>query len=426
MVRAGGCALPVPPPPRPRPVALGAALPAPLHAGALRALPAGLAQAVDLQLRLPQGAARDRGAGLRPARRGRPPPLPRRRRAGRGLRRRDPARGRALPPRAPRPRRDAGGRAGAAADGRPVRGRAPLRERRIRRCPQVHNGARGGRRRQGRDISIQRDGAAAERRPPGGNRRRDRPGRHRGRCRRDEPRQLQPALPQAPRRARTDLPAQGLLGDGPHHGLQRRAHPRHPRRPPAHRDEQARRPPALCRHRRARRPQRHHPRRPGDGHAGRRHGGVPELRRPHQGRALDRLQADDAGLPADHRQDRDSRPLPRHRPRQHRLDLFVGLRPDHRRHGLGPGARDRHGGAYAGSLISTFSFSLRRRALAPLAWLTRLCGAPARSRRPGRCAARFGLQSYPVCRRTPLSSRYRPAGGRSGLRCGLRFLASLP
>ena len=41
VVRAGGCALPVPPAPRPRPVALGRELPAPLHAGAVRALAAG-------------------------------------------------------------------------------------------------------------------------------------------------------------------------------------------------------------------------------------------------------------------------------------------------------------------------------------------------------------------------------------------------
>ena len=104
-------------------------------------------------------------------------------------------------------------------------------------------------------------------------------------------------------RPRADLSAQGLFGDHPDDRLQRRADPRDPRRPPAHRDEPAGRPAPLRRHRRARRAQRDHPPRPGDGDAGRGDGGVPELRRPQQGRTVDRIQADDAGLPADHRQD---------------------------------------------------------------------------------------------------------------------------
>ena len=46
-------------------------------------------------------------------------------------------------------------------------------------------------------------------------------------------------------------------------------------------------------------------------------------------------------------------------------------------------------------VLSPFFISLRRRALAPLAWLRayRRAGAPARSRRPGRCAARSPLIS---------------------------------
>ena len=38
--------------------------------------------------------------------------------------------------------------------------------------------------------------------------------------------------------------------------------------------------------------------------------------------------------------------LPGHRPRQHRLDLLLGLRPDHRGHRLGQGARRRHDRAF--------------------------------------------------------------------------------
>ena len=114
-------------------------------------------------------------------------------------------------------------------------------------------------------------------------------------------------------------PLKGYSVTIPHRGLQRRADPRHSRRSPAHRYEPVGRSAPLRRHRRARRPQRDHPCRSRDRDAGRGDGGVPELRRSSQGRALDRLQADDAGLLADHRQDPDPRALYGHRPRQHRL-----------------------------------------------------------------------------------------------------------
>ena len=103
------------------------------------------------------------------------------------------------------------------------------------------------------------------------------------------------------------------------------------------------------------------------------------------------------------------------------------LRPWGRR---GPG---RGGGRR--SISAMIFISLRRRALAPLAWL-RAFGAPARSRRPGRFAARSALQSHSVCRRavlfislrrralaplawlTRLAARRRGRAGRAALRPG--------